>query len=327
MSLSFLDDSEYLKKLKIIDWGYTEDLNAASFPQFQAWLNRHDEGILHYLTGERAEKRQSLQNYWPSCQSALSFCFSYIEAKKFLEVNNPDLKIAAYVHGFQGLDYHLVLRDYLNEIAKKLRESYPEMEIKLSLDTQPILERDLAFRVGLGWVGKNSMLISRTQGSFFILGSLLLSQKLPLQVKIQETDHCGTCRACIEVCPTEAIDEENRTIIANKCISTFTIEQFKETEPPLGYEKGTGEIFGCDLCQDVCPWNKKILQTSVADRSIEHSKIHTFFGRPTDVILSSLEELSNNQFRQFFKNTPLERTGRIGLLKNLKAYLKAFSAK
>ncbi|MFZ4714604.1 MAG: epoxyqueuosine reductase [Bacteriovoracaceae bacterium] len=321
-TLHFLNE-DFLQEHQILDWGYTEDSLALSYPQFNHWLQNKNEGILNYLRGERALKRKDLKSYFPQFQSALVFAFSYLEAKKFLQEQPIPLKLASYTMGFQDQDYHLVVRKYLEVIARKLEEEIPGLVCKLSLDTQPILERDLAHRAGLGWFGKNSMLILREHGSFFIIGSLLLDQKLGLKTKPLETDHCGQCRACIDVCPTNAIQESTRTLIADLCISTFTIEEFKEKDPPVGFDKAQGEIFGCDLCQDVCPWNKKVLPEIPLELAFQESEIYQFFNRPIDDVIFELEGTSNREFKRVFEDTPLARTGRVGLLKNLKAFLKS----
>jgi epoxyqueuosine reductase len=324
-SLSFLND-DFLHEHQILTWGYTEESKALTFEYFNSWLKDQKFGSLNYLKGDRALKRQDLKNYFPEFKSSLVFAFSYLEAKKFLNHTNPDLKLASYTLGFQDQDYHFIVRNSLEEIARKLSEEIPGLKYKFSLDTQPILERDLAYRAGLGWFGKNSMLIHREHGSFFIIGSLLLSEKLGLKEAKLSPDHCGQCRACIDICPTQAIEESNRTLIANKCISTFTIEEFKEVEPPKGFEKNTGEIFGCDLCQDVCPWNKKVLTEIPLEEGFEDSDLFQFFARPLGDIIDELSSISNREFKRLFERTPLERTGRIGLLKNLKALAKIRSA-
>ena len=197
------------------------------------------------------------ENQLPEC--------SYAKEKSFLDrfyKDDPEangLKLASYSLGFEGMDYHHILRDSLQKISLEIKKIYPNCIFSHSLDIQPVLERDLAARAGLGWFGKNSMFISRQEGSFVMLGSLFLSTTLPLKEGRIETDHCGTCTRCIDLCPTKAIDPETRTLQSEKCISTFTIELFKEDKvAPLGMDQANGEIFGCDICQDVCPWNKSV---------------------------------------------------------------------
>jgi epoxyqueuosine reductase len=152
------------------------------------------------------------------------------------------------------------------------------------------------------------MLISKKHGSFFLISSILINKKLNLNTRTIEIDHCGNCTKCIDACPTNAIID-NKVIDANKCISTFTIELFKDAEAPKGYPTNRGEIFGCDICQDVCPWNTKPLDKSELMESPEYLKIFEE---------TNLEVISNREFKKIFKGTSLERTGRVGLLKNIK---------
>ena len=156
-----------------------------------------------------------------------------------------------------------------------------------------------------------------------MIGALLFEEKLGLEVNQRENDHCGQCTACIDVCPTDAIDVENRQIIASKCISTFTIEMFKDAESPKGYAN-TNEFFGCDLCQDVCPWNKRMeregeVSPNDAWPGEKAEEIVEFFLRPSvRQIKENLGALSNSAYQRQFKGTSFQRTGRVGLLKNLK---------
>ncbi|MBP9674946.1 MAG: tRNA epoxyqueuosine(34) reductase QueG [Bacteriovoracaceae bacterium] len=308
---------DLLKSYHIVDYGYTEEPKALSFEHFEKWVEKGEHGDLSYLEDHRKDKRKDLKNYFPKFQSALVFLFSYQETKAWLH-KNPlvhGLKIAGYALGFKGKDYHLVIKKSLEEIAQKLKSENPHLEVGLTLDIHPVLERDLAFRAGLGWFGKNSMLIHREHGSYMMIGSLLLSETLPeFQTPVLETDHCGTCRKCIDACPTEAIDEKNRTIVAYKCIGNYTVEVFKEEIPPLGYEKGN-YFFGCDICQEVCPWNKE-------EKTGEHSSVlYDFFNRPLMHIQSEVESMTKRGFKKKFAETSLERLGKEGLLKNLKPFL------
>lgn len=309
---------DFLLALGISQWGYTEISQPTSYKQFKDWLGKSWDAPLQYLKGDKAETRADLKNYFPEFQSALVFLFDYTQTKKDLMAVDNNLKIASYVLGFDGEDYHHIVRDRLQKIKDELLKKDPELIIKFSLDTQPILERDLAYRAGLGWFGKNAMIINREQGSYFIIGSLLLSKKLEYVGPKLETDHCGQCRKCLDACPTEAITE-NRAIISERCLSTFTIEMFKDIEPPLLTKNHSEEFFGCDICQEVCPWNDKPLERLVA-KPVQANLITDFFFRPIEKIKKDLESFSNNQFRKTFSRTSLARTGRIGLLKNFKLF-------
>lgn len=316
-------DEGLLSKLGVVDWGYTEEGTPVSFDKFESWVEKGNHGPLGYLSDHRKDLRKSLESVNENFQSAVVFLFSYASEKAALEEfykssESNGYKVAGYSLAFGGGDYHYELRRRLVEIGEKIGG-----EFKVSLDIQPVLERDLAYRTGLGWFGKNSMLIHQKKGSFNMIGALLFDKKLGLGINEVQTDHCGQCTACIDACPTDAIDLEKRQIVASKCISTFTIELFKDAEPPKGYEN-TSEIFGCDICQDVCPWNKRMKREGEVEEAASWPEgkavdIVNFFLRPNlKELTQNLGELSNRGFQKLFKGTSFERTGRVGFLKNLK---------
>ena len=322
-----------LKELEVGDWGYSEEIEPRSFQHYESWVARGDSSPLGYLEDHRMQARESLSSVLPNAQSAVVFLFNYHSRKlaleKILSSLKSPFKMAGYVFGFKGRDYHDEIKERLTILGRHLQERIEDLEFQVCLDTHPVLERDLALRSGLGWFGKNSMLISRKIGSFTIIGSLVLSKKLDgTETSTIDTDHCGQCRACVEACPTDAIDEVNRQIVANKCISTFTIEMFKDhCVAPSGMEQASGEVFGCDICQDVCPWNSRAERSGLValneDEFSQKNKliVDTFFRSTPNEVIEELEELSNGAYKRKFKGTPLERTGRVGMLKNLKFWL------
>lgn len=334
-------DKEKLKLWGVVDFGYTTETSPISIVNYNRWVKESNHLPLSYLEGERMMKRQDLKAYWPGFESAVVFLFSYqaahLKLKSFYE-NAPSwngLKLASYTMGFEGQDYHQKIYNTLVEIAEYLKTMYgpdDSFEFKVCLDIQPVLERDLAYRAGLGWFGKNSMLINRHQGSFFIIGSLLLNKKLIDEERFQEPflelDHCGECTRCVDACPTEAIDAKNRTIKAIDCISTFTIEQFRPDS--LISEKMTlkdGFIFGCDICQDVCPWNKRAdkvnsIESLAFSHEGENKIIDLFLKTEVSELREKLSLFSEGSFRRLFKNSSFERSGRRGFFKNLIFYLK-----
>lgn len=310
---------ELLQELGIVDWGYTEEHLPKSFERYDQWVGLGNHGALNYLADHRKDIRNDLKKLWPEFQSAIVFLFSYRPAKKWLMENNRH-EIASYALGFGGEDYHHALKRSLQRVLDELKNEHADLEGFFSLDAQPVMERDLAFRAGLGWFGKNSMLINKSEGSYFIIGSLLLNKKLPFETRPLDTDHCGQCRACIEACPTLAIDEETRTLKADKCISTFTIEIMKEASPPPGMEKSRGEIFGCDICQDVCPWNTKPLVKTPASLSFEKfPSVGTLFHKSPQELQSFFESETGRGVQRELEGTALSRPGKKGWLKNLKA--------
>jgi epoxyqueuosine reductase len=336
MKKESLFSADLLDNLNIVSWGATDLAEPKSFEQFTNWVDRKDYVPLNYLADERADKRGSVKNIFPEFKSAFVFLFSYADISKALNKfydseGSNGLKIGSYVLGFEGADYHMVLLQRLEEIKAELLKSFPDANFKHSLDIQPVLERDLAHRAGLGWFGKNSMLINKEYGSFFIIGSLLTDIELPQSfLGSIDTDHCGNCTECIDLCPTDAIDPVHRTLISNKCISTYTIEVFHpdRMSPPEKMEAAKGEFYGCDICQDVCPWNKKFLN-SLEPKTIhellneeQRAVLNFFLEQPLDELHKELSSMSNKQFEKRFKLTPLARTRRVGVLKNIEFWLK-----
>ena len=314
---------EQLKSLGILNWGYTEESLPLSLQRYEQWVSQGQEGPLTYLSDHRKDLRSDIKNIYPDFQSAIVFLFSYQEAKKWL-LDNDRHEVAAYSLGFEGRDYHQVLKERLNSIFETLKVTHPGLERFIALDAQPVLERDLAFRAGLGWFGKNSMLINQKEGSYFIIGSLLLNQKLGEGEPKTDIDHCGQCNSCVDACPTNAINPETRTIIASQCISTYTIEIFKEAQAPKGFDKSRGEFFGCDICQDVCPWNRKPLARVMGTLKLPESLSFLkdwFFGLPITELVKILEGETNRGLKRKLLGTPFDRPGKAGWLKNLKSIL------
>jgi epoxyqueuosine reductase len=274
---------------------------------------------MKYLEGEKMDLRQSVKNYFPEFKSAFSFLFDYRSDKKILKNLNTEKKIGGYAFGFEGKDYHHHIWDSLNAISEKYFSNY---KVKVVCDTAPILDRELAYRCGLGWFGKNSMLINRFYGSYVMIGHILVDRTFNVTTKQVETDHCGQCTRCIAACPTDAIDPVTRTVNSNDCIPFFTIEKFKDDEPPPHAFSSMDEIFGCDICQEVCPWNDRSLKYVADDQNIlteGQEKIKKFFlEKPTNELKSELESISKKQYVRDWKGTSFERTGRDGIIKNLK---------
>jgi epoxyqueuosine reductase len=318
--------ADFLKQHAIVDWGYTEQTASHSFDLFQQFESYYAKS-LPYLTGERGDKRKDLKCWDSNVESALVFLFDYSDTfqkmENWYDQHQQQARIASYVLAYQGLDYHDVLKTRLLSIGEMLKLQYPDLEYRIALDTHPVLERDLAYRAGLGWIGKNSMHIHRRHGSTHLIGSLMLTKKINVAKRDLEKDHCGTCTACIQACPTEAIDHKLRTIHADRCISTFTIEMFKPVPSPDGYTQSGGDIFGCDICQEVCPWNNLPNQSVANDNDdpMNNEIARFFLKRKLSEILNELEGMSNGEYRRRFKGTPLERTGRVGMLKNIRARL------
>ncbi|MCH2201394.1 MAG: tRNA epoxyqueuosine(34) reductase QueG [Fuerstiella sp.] len=217
----------------------------------------------------------------------------------------PDTaRIARYA--WSGHDYHCVLRDRLRELAGQLQTAVPNSRSRVVVDTAPLLERDFARLAGVGWFGKNTMLISREIGSWFFLGAILTTARLAYDEPYAE-DYCGTCTRCIDACPTDAFPEPY-LLDSNRCISYHTIEN-RSGEIPQDLAADFGNwIFGCDICQEVCPWNRfapKDSDPAFHPRSDLHS-----------ATLQSILDLTEDEFQERFQGTPLERTGFTAIQRN-----------
>lgn len=220
------------------------------------------------------------------------------------EESLPGGRVAKYATGTR--DYHDVLKEKLKSLAGVLHEARPGCRTRGIVDTAPLLERDFARLAGLGWFGKNTMLISKREGSFFFLGALLTDVELPPD-ESHDTAHCGTCTACLDACPTNAFPEPY-VLDSTRCISYLTIE-LRDQPVPGELRSGMGDwLFGCDICQDVCPWNRKAPQTTVEEFRANDSL--------SPASLVEILSLDKAQFRERFRKTPLFRPGRPGLLRN-----------
>lgn len=324
----FLNSETFFKKFGVLDWGTFTTSHPVSYNHYDHWEKKGLASPLNYLSDERKLKRKDLRSVFPEFQQGVVFLFGYPGTTRNKYLNG--LKMARYVLGLGGRDYHEVLPERLKIMASDLQKVFPGLEYKICVDTLPVLERDFAYQAGLGWFGKSSMLIHRKYGSYFLIGSLLLNQKVvknkdDMQL---ETDHCGTCQLCVDACPTNAIDPHTRTIHSETCLSTYTIEVFKEKAPPTGHDRSDPYIFGCDICQEVCPWNQKdLLQNQLpCDFPITEGP-YKIFQQKLSKVIADLSKLSNRSYRKLFHHTPLARTGRVGMLKNVLSYFKSGSNK
>jgi epoxyqueuosine reductase len=276
--------------------GITELGPAATSAAFDDWIAQGYAGTMAYL-GRGAEKRADTRRVYDGAVSAVVVAMNYGGTQ-------PSGPIARYA---RGRDYHDVLVDRLNELLSRIRvEVAPEVRGKPYVDTGPILERELARQAGLGWFGKNTNLIHPKHGSFFFLGSLLLDLPLAADAPFAE-EHCGSCTRCLEACPTDAFVAPH-VLDARRCISYLTIElrgDIPEALRPLMGEL----VFGCDICQEVCPWNVKFSR-DVTDVELQPR------AELTSPDVAGLLALGEEQFRAMFRGTPMLRTKRRGLLRN-----------
>jgi epoxyqueuosine reductase len=284
--------------------GVTSSEPPLHYSAFESWLNADMHGTMNYLAEERSRTRRAdPKQILPECKSILVLALPYTPLKNAeCRMQNAEFQIASYA---LGEDYHEVIPPRLQEIVGFIEEQLGHpIPNRYYTDTGPILERDLAQRAGLGWIGKNSMLINPKAGSTFFLAEILLGIELEPDEEII-TDHCGTCTRCLTACSTQCI-LPNRALDARRCISYLTIE-LKDDIPEELRPLMKDWIFGCDICQQVCPWNRF---SSSTDSAFEPTLRHTQ-GDATDLTLTSVE------FNQRFKKSPIKRARRRGYLRNL----------
>ena len=273
---------------------------------FDQWLARGYAGDMHYLL-KWAHKRRDSRLPYEGVRSAIVVAMSY-------GGREPSGPVARYA---RGDDYHDVLDAKLRELhAWIAAELGREVRGRAYVDTGPLLERDLARRAGLGWFGKNTNLINPTLGSFFFLGALLVDLELEPDEPFA-SDHCGTCTRCIDACPTHAIVEP-RVLDATRCISYLTIEA--KGEIPLALRESVGElIYGCDICQDVCPWNEKFSRALPEGSSFVSRE--AVAGKDGRTLAHELLAMTQEEFSERFRGSPMKRAKLKGLKRNAAAVL------
>ena len=281
---------------------------ADSFDRLQEWLTRGFAGAMDYM-GRHKEARRHPAGVLPAVRSVVMVGMNYTPVREAAPpaeegpgAGNVTGQVARYA---RGGDYHDVLRAKLNELLAWVQREVPGTRGRGVVDTAPLLERDFARRAGLGWFGKNTMLIHKKLGSYFLLGALLLDLELEPDIPFAP-NHCGTCTACLDACPTQAFPAPG-LLDARLCISYLTIEL--RGPIPVELRRPMGDwVFGCDICQEVCPWNRK----APAGRE------PALQGRPDLEALDLVEVmgLSDKDFRTRFKGTALYRGKRRGLLRN-----------
>jgi epoxyqueuosine reductase len=280
--------------------GVCRAVQPTGLSRFHDWLAAGYAGEMTYLS-TRAEAYAHPDHVLPGVRSLLMLGFPYLTVEP--NATEPGQgRVSRYAW---GVDYHHLIRERLNELSDFLRSESPGATVRGVIDTAPLLEREFAQLAGLGWIGKNTLLLNRSEGSWFFLATLLTDVELEYDSE-QATDHCGTCRACLDACPTGALVAPY-VLDSRRCISYLTIELHDPM--PAELRPGVGDwLLGCDICQDVCPWNNKAPVTENRDL------------RPREgmnpVELAELFFLDEDAFRRRFKDTPLWRPRRRGILRN-----------
>ena len=286
------------KKLGFLSCGISKaEFLEEEAPRFEKWLNEQKHGQMAYMENH-FDKRLDPRLLVPGAKSVVSLLLNYYTDEHQVE-GAP--KISKYAY---GTDYHFVIKEKLKQLFQILQEEIGEINGRVFVDSAPVMDKAWAGRSGLGWMGKNTNLINKKVGSFFFIAEMILDLKLDYDAPV--TDHCGTCTACIDSCPTEALTPYN--IDASRCISYLTIE-LKDQIPSEFQNKMDDWSFGCDICQDVCPWNR-------------FSKPHNepLFEPRTELLeftKKDWEELTEATFDTIFKNSAVKRTRYRGLKRNL----------
>ncbi|SDW26737.1 epoxyqueuosine reductase [Lutibacter oricola] len=269
----------------------------------EQWLKNGFHGEMKYMENH-FDKRLDPRLLVEGAKSVISLSFNYFPE----EIQNKEtFKVAKYAY---GEDYHQIIKAKLNELAFFIQNEIGEVNGRAFVDSAPVMERAWAQKSGLGWIGKHSLLIQKNKGSFFFLAELILDLELETDTPFK-TDHCGNCTKCIDACPTEAI-LPNNTVDGSKCISYFTIE-LKDEIPSSVKGKFENWMFGCDICQDVCPWNRF---------STPHSE-KKFKPHPDllSMTKNDWEEITEDVFKKVFKKSAVKRTKFVGLQRNI-SFLK-----
>jgi len=268
-------------------------------PKLEQWLENGYQGKMFYMENH-IDKRLDPTKLVPGAKSVISLQYNYFPSE-YQKASSYQISKYAY-----GEDYHHVIKDKLYQLFQFIRDNIGDINGRVFVDSAPVLERTWAKKSGLGWIGKNSLLITKKKGSFFFLAEIILDLILEYDQEFK-TDHCGDCTKCLDACPTEAI-LPNSTIDGSKCISYFTIE-LKDEIPSSVKGKFEDWMFGCDICQDVCPWNRF---------STPHFE-HKF--EPQDNLLNMTkkdwEEITEDVFKKIFKKSAVNRTKYIGLKRNI----------
>ena len=273
----------------------------ADAKRLENWLNKSMQGGMQYMENY-FEMRIDPSRLVPGAKSVITLLKNYFPAQ---QQNTTAPKISKYAF---GKDYHDVIRQKLTELILLMKENIGEINGRGFVDSAPVLERTWAQKTGLGWVGKNGNLINKQSGSFYFIATLITDIELEYDDPFAK-DYCGTCTKCIEACPTAAILPD-RIVNGSKCISYFTIE-LKDALIP-GEMKGKFQdwMFGCDICQDVCPWNR----FSIPHNEVEFTPLPEILNFTT----KEWEAMSEESFRKIFSGSPIKRTKYKGLQRNLK---------
>ncbi len=271
--------------------------------RFQAWIADGTHGVMQWME-RRHEERRDVRKIMPDAKSVLSLAINYYHPHEIAP--ESDHKISRYAW---GTDYHEVVPSMLARLLEEIQAIVPEAQGRYYTDTGPLLEREIAERAGIGWIGKHTSVITREAGSWIFLAEIILN--IDLESDPPAEDMCGICTRCIDACPTDAITSPYE-IDARRCIAYLTIELKPEHDiPPELASKLNGWIYGCDICQDVCPWNRFATPTAIPAFA------------PREEVLSldceTIETMEQEEFSIRFRKSPMKRAKLAGLKRNIRA--------
>ncbi len=262
------------------------------------WLDRNNHGTMEYMS-RNFEKRFDVRNILPNARSVISLAMNYYTPQQH-EDQNGFGKVSRYAW---GKDYHLIIWERLEVLEEELKKLDPAFECVTYIDTGPVMDKAWAVRAGIGWMGKNTNVINREMGSWFFIATVINNYDFVYSETVP--DFCGSCTACIDACPTGAIVQEY-IVDANKCISYLTIEN-KSSIPDNFKNQFNNWLFGCDICQDVCPWNNKF-SVLTGEKSFEPIN--------KEIVLDEISSMTAEQFKSRFETSPIKRTKLTGLKRN-----------
>lgn len=268
--------------------------------RLESWLNRNLHGKMAYMANH-FDKRLDPSQLVPGAKSVVSLVYNYYPKQNLQEEHPEAPKLAKYAY---GKDYHHVIKSRLKTLIERIQDEIGAVEGRVFVDSAPVMERQWAQKAGLGWTGKNTLLINKGAGSYFFLAELIIDLELEPDGPIK--DYCGTCTRCIDACPTDALTPYE--LDANKCISYLTIE-LKDEIPEAFKGKMENWAFGCDICQDVCPWNR--FSTPHHEAAFEPSK------ELLELFNNNWEDLTEEVFRSAFQKSAVKRTKYAGIQRNL----------
>jgi epoxyqueuosine reductase len=304
-------------------FGITPAVSLSGYSDLVAWIHSGYAGEMGYFS-QRQQAYQHPDGVLEGAKSIIALAYPYDTAQA-APCSNGLGRIAKYV--WSGVDYHDIIHPKLKQLCKLITHESPTSKARGVVDTAPLMEREIAKQAGLGWQGKNTLLLNKHKGSYFFLACVLCNTDLPHN-NSHDATHCGTCRACLDACPTDAFPTPG-VLDASRCISYLTIEH--RSPIPVELREGIGNwLYGCDVCQEVCPWNRKPTrdashitpnnqpQASVDQQSaeLEPTELEPESQRFEHIELTALFKINDEQFRQRFRKTPLWRARRRGVLRN-----------